>query len=129
MNNSTINLLIQLKNASKAFKEIVDFPYNNLAAKLTKVLYRQGLVQFYKITTDNAGNKVVRIGIRYRFGKAILHNFEFLSRPSTLKYVSLKDLYKIKEKKRIIFVSTSLGFLTSLECKKLKVGGKFLFAS
>ena len=44
-----------------------------------------------------------------------------------MRYLQLKDLYKIKEKKNILILSTSKGLLTSLKCKELKIGGKILF--
>lgn len=129
MNKSLINLLIQLKNKALSLKERVDFPYNNQALKLVELLYREGLIQSYKIIYTVSNRKYLRIKLRYRFGKAVFHNLIFISRPSNHKYLKLKDLYKLQEKKRIIFLSTSQGFLTSLECKKLKIGGKVLFVS
>jgi ribosomal protein S8 len=41
--------------------------------------------------------------------------------------MKVTDLCNIPDTKFIIFFSTDLGFLTALECKKLKVGGKLLF--
>jgi ribosomal protein S8 len=129
MNKSLINLLIQLKNKALSLKEVMNFPYNKQAFKLVEILYREGLIQSYKIIFNSSNKKYLQIKIRYRFGKAIFRNLIFISRPSNHRYLKLKDLYKFREKKRIIFLSTSKGFLTSLDCKKMKTGGKILFVS
>ena len=129
MNNSIVNLLIQLKNASLVFKETIVVSYSALVLKMVKVLYKQGLIQHYRVFNISTNKKGIKISIRYRFGKPVFGNLKILSKPSNLKYLRLKDLYKIREKKRIFFLSTSLGFLTSVECKKLRSGGKSLFVS
>jgi ribosomal protein S8 len=41
--------------------------------------------------------------------------------------LTLKDISKIKSRKNVLFLSTSKGFLTSLDCKKQKIGGTLLF--
>ena len=126
MNFQLIKLIFKLKNASLAKKESFTIPYNSLCIKLLNILYKEGLILSFN-TYKEVNKTFIKIIIRYHFNNSALKNIKFISKPSRLKYLKLQDLYKIKENKRILFLSTSIGFLTSLECKRNKVGGKILF--
>jgi small subunit ribosomal protein S8 len=122
-----LKLLNSLKNAALAKKEFMTFPYNTLCLKVLDLMYEEGLIQSYTVNLVNFENKQFKIYIRYNFGRSLLKNLKLISKPSNMRYLQLKDLYKIKEKKNILILSTSKGLLTSLKCKELKIGGKILF--
>ena len=127
MNFLLVKLLNSLKNAALAKKEFITFPYNALCLKVLDLMYEEGLIQSYTVNLVNFENKQFKIYIRYNFGRSLLKNLKLISKPSNMRYLQLKDLYKIKEKKNILILSTSKGLLTSLKCKELKIGGKILF--
>lgn len=128
MNNLLIRFLVGLKNASNAKKEVYYFSYNKLCLQMLDLLYTEGLIQTFSVVFDSrTNNKKIKTVLRYNLNKPILKNFTIISKPSNSKFLQLKDLYKLSEKKRIFVLSTSWGFLTSLECKQTKIGGKILF--
>ena len=127
MNNVLINLLINIKYTSIAGKEFSYVPYNKLCLKMLNLLYDEGLIQSFKVIDSLSDNPRIKIVLRYNFGKSIVRNLSLISRPSDLRYLKLKDLYKVKEDKKIVVLSTSRGFLTGLNCKRFKIGGKILF--
>jgi ribosomal protein S8 len=55
-------------------------------------------------------------------------DLKILSKPSLIKYVSLKDLKKNPKKKTVVFLSTTKGILTDSQCKLRSIGGKLLFS-
>jgi ribosomal protein S8 len=129
MNINLINLLISLKNASLSKKEVVITPYNSLYIKLLKVLYTEGFIQSFSVNKNNTVNKqkLIVIKLRYSYNKPIFTKLKFFSTPSKLNYFKVKDIYKLNEKRFVLFFSTTKGFLTGLECKKHGIGGKLLF--
>jgi len=131
MNIYTIKFLIKLKNAALARKEIVFTSYNKLSFELVKCLYKEGFIQSFELkeifTSSSEKKYEIKIVLRFFYNKCVLKNIKILSKPSLTKYFSLKDLSKISTKKLVIFISTSKGILTSLDCKKYSLGGIPLF--
>jgi small subunit ribosomal protein S8 len=128
MNNSLIKFLSKLKNASSSQKEIILFDYNSLHLKLLKILYFEGLIQSFSVEKcARKSSPKIKVTLRYFYNKPILKNLKILSKPSHLKYIKYSDICKIGDRKFVFFLSTSEGVLTSLQCKKKKVGGKLLF--
>lgn len=128
MNNNFIKFLIKLKNASLSQKEIVIFHCNFLYLKSSKILYSEGLIQSFCVEKhEKRDSFVIKITLRYFCNKPILKNLRILSKPSHFKYIKYSEISKINDKKFVFFLSTSKGILTSLECKKKKIGGKLLF--
>lgn len=128
MNTNLIKFLIKLKNASLSQKETIVVKYNFLYLDLAKVLYREGLIQSFQVERENSQeNLQIKIVLRYFYNKSVFKNLRIFSKPSHVKYLKYTDICKIIDKKFIFLLSTNKGLLTSLECKKRKLGGKLLF--
>jgi ribosomal protein S8 len=128
MNINFIKYLFALKNASLSKKETVVVDYSFAREKMTKVLYFEGLIQSFSLTVNSSNEHVfIVIKFRYSFDKSHLKYLTLLSKPSRTKYMKIKDLCNISDKKLMVFLSTSLGFFTLFQCKRLKIGGKLLF--
>lgn len=129
MRTSLINLLLKLKNASIAQKETIKIVPNKICEKLLKKLYLEGFIQSFKeIKNPISNKKEILVSLRYFSNKNIFNNLHLISTPSKVKYITYVDLCKINEIKLTLFLSTTRGFITNLECKKYKLGGKVLFA-
>lgn len=131
MNTNLIKLLLQLKNASLVKKEVVEFNCNSLCLELLKLLYTEGFIQSFRILSKNKSNNEKQfqtaIMLRYSYNKPALKTLKIISTPSYSKYLTLKDISKIQDRKNILFLSTNRGLLTGLQCKKNKIGGTLLF--
>ena len=131
MNINLIKFLSKLKNASISKQEVVSTGYNNLCLAVVKLLYKEGFIQSFSIKKVSFNSNVelkIFITLRYFNNKPIFKNLKIVSTPSRLNYLNIKDLSKISNKKIVLILSTNKGLLTSLECKKHKIGGKLLFA-
>ena len=128
MNINFIQFLLSLKNASISQKETVIVEYSLIREKMAKILYNEGFIQSFSLYI-NPSNKYnfILIKLRYSFEKAQLKYLKLLSKPSHIKYMKLADICNIPDRKFVLFLSTDLGFLTNLDCKKFKIGGKLLF--
>ena len=131
MNINLIKLLLKLKNASLVRKEVISIQCNTLCLELLKVLYQEGFIQSFNVSSINSNTIEkqfeITVVLRYFYNKPILKNLKIISTPSYVKYVTLKDLCKIPNKKRVLFLSTNKGFLTGFGCKQKQVGGTLLF--
>jgi small subunit ribosomal protein S8 len=131
MNTNLIKLLLQLKNASLVKKEVVEFNCNSLCLELLKLLYTEGFIQSFRVLSknrsDNEKQFQTTIMLRYSYNKPALKTLKIISTPSYSKYLTLKDISKIQDRKNILFLSTNKGLLTGLQCKKNKIGGTLLF--
>ena len=122
MNLTIIKFLSQLKNASNSRKEFIILKYNKSYIPLLKILYKEGFILNYSKTEEN-----LLIRFRYYFNIKSLQKLQIIStisKPIFLNYLEISKLYK---KDKVLIFSTPNGFLTSLECTELKIGGIFLF--
>lgn len=123
-----VRFMLKLKNASAIKKEELDVEYSRVREDMVNFLYNEGFVQSFCLKQSKINkSKTIRITLRTLFGKSLLENVKLISKPSLLKYIRLIDICDISDRKVVIFFSTDKGFLTTLGCKKEKVGGKLLF--
>jgi small subunit ribosomal protein S8 len=131
MNTNLIKLLLQLKNASLVKKEHINIKCNLSGLNLIKLLYKQGFIQSFSVDFNVESNQKkefdTKVFLRYFYNKSIFKKLKIVSTPSYIKYLTYKDISKIKDKKDVLFLSTNKGFLTGLDCKKNKTGGVLLF--
>lgn len=128
MKTTLINLLLALKNASDLKKEKIICSYNQPFTKILRCLYEEGFISYFKILNEDGVKLKIIIGLQYSYGKVLsISTLKFLATPSNLYYLTYKEICKISDKKIILFVSTNLGILTQIQCKKYKIGGLPLF--
>lgn len=128
MSFDLVRFILTLKNASAINREKLDVEYSKVREDMITFLYHEGFIQSFcfKQSKKN-GVRVISITLRSLFGKSLLENVQLISKPSLMKYMRLIDLCDISDRKIIIVFSTDKGFLTTLGCKKERVGGKLLF--
>lgn len=122
MNTTITNFLSSLKNASLAQKKFLIVKFNFSFLSILKILYKEGFVLTY-VKIDNN----ILIKFRYYYNINILKKIKIMSTVSKPVYLNKNTTYKLVEKNKLLVFSTSKGFLTSLQCKKFKIGGKLIF--
>lgn len=128
MSVNFVKFLLQLKNASIARKEVVSLEYSRIRENMVEILYTEGFIQSFELVTDSlSGAKMIIVCLRYYFGRSLLEGVQLLSKPSHVRYMKLSDISNLPDRRFVIFFSTDKGTLTTLECKKQRVGGKLLF--
>lgn len=123
MNKKLINFLISLKNNSLLKKEFVLCNYSFTIKKICALLYKEGLIQSYTINQNK-----IKVFLRYSYDKPILKDLSLISKPSNHRSLSFVALSRLSTKRKVFFLSTDLGFFTSLECRKYNKGGVVLFS-
>jgi ribosomal protein S8 len=129
MNKSQIYLLLAVKSASTLQKEKIQVSLNKVSIPFLITLYKHGIIQNF-ILLNNWRNKQkikILIYLRYFFNKSVCKNLKFFSKPSLFTFLPYADICLLYDKKHTLFLSTSSGILTNLECKIKKIGGVALF--
>ncbi len=120
------NLLSELKNAVRARKERVVFPFTRMDFAVAKVLAEQGYVK--SVEKEAAGRKsVIAVKLSYEGRKGALNDFKIVSKPSRHFYADYRTLRSVKQGHGASVLSTSKGIMSGSQAKKQKIGGEYLF--
>ncbi len=127
MNIKIAKLIVSLKNASKIKQTttLVDFNKNNLS--VLTLLYNEGLVQSFLIKKNKNNINTILVYLRYSEGKDVLSTLKLISKPSLSRYFSYTELCFISNKFFFGALSTDKQIISLADCKKLGIGGQFLF--
>ena len=116
------NMLTSIKNGQMAKKSTVIGPRKNICESSLKVLWDEGFITGYRVSTDN--NKL-EIFLKYtKNGVPAINSMKFLSKPGNRMYYSAKQIWKLDSSKTFIIFSTSSGLKSINECKKKRLGGE-----
>tara|TARA_B100000780_G_scaffold44609_1_gene27763 strand:- start:28882 stop:29268 length:387 start_codon:yes stop_codon:yes gene_type:complete len=125
MTKSMINLFILLKNAAYFQQRTTQIFFNQIFIKLLKILYQEGLILSYKVTQKNSKTNIT-IYLRYLYQTALLKELKILSTNTRPVFISYKELCFIDDINAFFLLATTKGFLSNIQCKTAKIGGKLL---
>ena len=120
-------LIIGIKNAGKAGKDSVKFPYSNLRMAIAEVLQKEKYIK----SSSKIGKipkRILEVEIAYK-NKNVpkIKDVLRVSKLSKRIYKGAKDIKTVKSGYGLSILSTSQGIMTDKEAKKVKVGGEVLF--
>jgi small subunit ribosomal protein S8 len=118
------NILSELKNAVRARKERVTFPYSKMDFAVLKALMENGYVK--SAEKEAVGRKNV-IAVRLPSKEKALNDFKIISKPSRHFYADYRSIRRVKQGLGIGVFSTSKGIMTDRQAQKSKTGGEYLF--
>lgn len=125
MTQSVINLFILLKNAALFQQRSTKIFFNQIFIKLLKIMYQEGLILSYKVTQKNSKTMII-IYLRYIYKQALLKHLKILSTNTRPVFISYKELCFMNDINIFFLLATTKGFLSNIQCKKAKLGGKLL---
>jgi small subunit ribosomal protein S8 len=117
------NFFSKIKNGYLAKKnKIIQFKSKQIISILN-ILIKEGLIRSYQISKKN--KNIILIYLKYNNNKPTIQQIIKISKPSRRIYIKNKDFFYLK-KRGIYLISTSLGLFTSLQAKKLNIGGELI---
>lgn len=126
MNNSFLDFIIQIKNASMARRKKVEVPFSNLNMAVGQILVKEGFLE--KIKEEEKDNKKRIIAeIKYKNRISAITGVSVISKPSLRVFAKKDVLGKIRNGLGTSIISTSSGLLTLREARKKGIGGEILF--
>ena len=127
MNIKIAKLILSLKNAAKIKHRTTLISFNPSNLLVLTLLYNEGLIQSFMLKKSKNKSIVIEVFLRYSEGKDVLMSLKLISKPSLSKYFSYFELCSISNKFFFGALSTDKKIISLSDCKKLRVGGQFLF--
>lgn len=130
MNDCIGDMIIRIKNAQKIkLRETNMFPFlskNDIG--ILKILYNEGYLRGYTQSFDILKQKnVITVLLKYNLrGEPIIRNIVKISTPGRRIYLSTKTLWQAQSTTGLYILSTTKGYLTDIEARRLNVGGELL---
>ena len=127
MNHRVSDLIIRIKNATRANRREVALDNLKINKAICKVLVSEGFLESFEIGTKE-GKKVIIAKIKYDKRIPNFTDVLIVSKPSLRKYASASEIPGIQRKGRhTIILSTNKGIMTGREALKKNMGGEILF--
>ena len=121
------DMLIKIKNASRAGHESVSFPYSKIKHEIANTLSRAGFVN--KVSKKSLkSQEVVEVGLVYTDDVPRIHAIERVSKVSRRMYSGVGELKSVANGRGAYILSTPKGILTDKEAKKEHVGGEIILS-
>jgi small subunit ribosomal protein S8 len=118
--------LARVRNAQLAGHRHMDVPASKLKRAITQILVDKGYVRRY-LDIDDGKQGLIRIYLKYdKSGRPAIKELTRVSSPGLRKYVSNRELPKVRNGLGIAILSTSRGVMTDKEARQIDVGGEVL---
>jgi len=118
-----IDLLIQLKNAARAGKQLVKVRFSKMDFQVAEVLRQYGFVKNVEVK-----GRLPRRAMEVELNpERPIAGVNFLSRPSLKRYTGYRGFGRYRKGQGVLVLTTPRGILGAREAQKEKVGGQLLF--
>lgn len=126
MTDPVADLLTRIRNANSIGNKSLKVPYSSLKKNILRVLKEQGYITDY--FPEMAGTKgVIRVELKYGpDGEKVLRSVRRVSKPGRRIYRPARLIPEVLSGMGITVLSTSKGVISSVEAKKLGLGGEIL---
>ena len=125
MTDPIADMFTRIRNALAVEAETVDMPSSRLKERVADVLKQEGFVQDWRVGSDPAGKKTLRVYLKYGpLGQKIISYIQRESRPGKRVYMKATDMQPVLNGLGIRLVSTSKGVMSDRQCRKTNVGGE-----
>lgn len=125
--DSISELIIGVKNAGKANKEFVKFPYSKFKNAVADVLKKEGYVASVS-KIGKSPKRILEVGIAYKSKNTPkITDVVRVSKLSKRIYLDKNEIKPVKRGYGALLMSTSQGVMTGKEARKINVGGEALF--
>jgi small subunit ribosomal protein S8 len=120
------NLIISLKNASKAGKASVTFTHTKLKSAILDTLVREGYIS--SVEKDGKGvAKSLTATLAQKDKAPAIEGVKRVSKFSRRIYKGVSDIKPVKNGFGTLILSTPKGILSDKEARKVNIGGEALF--
>ena len=126
MHDPIADMLIRIKNAGIAGKDIVEMPFSNLKEAIAKVLFAEGYITSYAKKGKKV-QKTLELGVAYEGKTPRVSDVARMSKPSRRFYLKADEIKQVKNGFGLMVMSTPKGIMTGDDARKGMVGGEALF--
>jgi small subunit ribosomal protein S8 len=126
MTDPIADMLTRIRNASSAHHDLVEIPASRMKLDIARLLAEQGYVGKYEVKPATHGDVIV---IELKYGKnkeRVISGIKRVSKPGRRIYARKDTLPKVLGGLGTAIISTSRGLITSVEAKRLGLGGEVI---
>lgn len=120
------NMLIMMKNASKAGKETTTVPFSKLKSAILECLKKEGFITGFSKKTKK-GLPYIEITLMYSEENPKINEVSRISKQSRRVYYGMKDIHTVRSGTGLLVLSTPKGILSGRDARREQVGGEPLF--
>ncbi|MFD0558359.1 small subunit ribosomal protein S8 [Stackebrandtia endophytica] len=129
MTDPIADMLTRLRNANRAFHDVVEMPHSKLKANIAEVLKREGYLSDWRSVEPGEGEVGKKLILDLKFGEnrqRSLAGIRRVSKPGLRVYAKSTELPRVLGGLGVAIISTSHGLLTDRQARKRGVGGEVL---
>jgi len=129
MTDPIADMLTRLRNANRAFHDVVEMPHSKLKANIAEVLKREGYLSDWRTVEPGEGEVSKKLILDLKFGEnrqRSLAGIRRVSKPGLRVYAKSSELPRVLGGLGVAIISTSNGLLTDRQARKRGVGGEVL---
>ncbi len=120
------DLLLRIRNATKARKEEVKVNTSKFVTNILNILKDEGYINDFKTVDIENNKKETTIFLKYKNNVSSISGLKQISKPGLRIYSEAKKLPSVLNGLGIAIISTSMGLMTDKKAKKNNVGGEVI---
>lgn len=128
MTTDTISdMLTRIRNGNAVGHQVVKINSTRLTYQISRLLKAEGFIRQFE-TVVKEGRRYIFIYLKYESEskKPIIRGLKRVSKPGLRVYVGKKQIPLVLGGQGLALISTSQGIVTSLQAKKLGIGGELI---
>lgn len=120
------DLLLRIKNATKAKKSYVEVRSSKFITSILEILKDEGYINSFEIKEVSKGITKTIISLKYKKNISSISGMKQISKPGLRIYTEATKLPRVLNGLGVAIISTSQGLLTSKEAKNRAIGGEVI---
>jgi small subunit ribosomal protein S8 len=126
MSDPIADMIVRIKNASRAKHPKVAMPSSKFKAQISQILEDEGYIDGFSIENQNPG-PTLTIELKFdQQGSPVIHGIKRISKPGLRQYLGHAELPKVMGGLGTAILSTSSGVMTEKVAKNKGVGGEVI---
>ena len=127
MTDPISDMIIRIKNAAMAGKDVVSVPQSKVKSAIADKLKERGIVVEVNARGKNVGKTIELVLAKNERGIYKFTDVKRVSKPGCRVYIGFQDIRPVMGGRGSLVISTPKGVLFGDEARKEKVGGEPLF--
>lgn len=120
------DMLARLRNAQAQGQKVTTFQASKLKLAILDVLQKEGYINGFEQTADEAGKQNITVQLKYHMGQPVITRISRVSKPGQRVYSASEKLPMVSNGLGVTIVSTSKGVMSDAAARAQKLGGEVL---
>lgn len=126
VNDPLGDMVTRIRNAVTARHDKLTLPSSKLKVELARALKLEGFIADFVVHEKTPQNELT---LMLKYGpnrEPVINGIKRVSRPGLRRYITVRQLPRVKGGMGIAILSTSRGVLVDAQCREANVGGELI---